>query len=153
MKWIVNIAIKSNCFAAWRADGLWFIRHILTDGKRSMTLVYKKKRKGDLFFEWQSERVVSFIPSYTCSHRSKSHRGSSQKPLAPFSLALTEDLLSWDSVAITLITINGPKCALSLHCPLRRGNCHQKRSHRSKCHSRKYCMRKYCGYKYKKVKI
>lgn len=122
----MNIAIKFNCFAAWGADGLWFIRHRLTDAKHSMTLVYKKKRKGDLFFEWQSERVVSFIPSYMCSHRSESHRSCSQKPLAPFSLALTKDLLSWDSAAITLITINGPKCALHLHCPLRRGNCHQK---------------------------
>lgn len=122
----MNIAIKFNSFAAWGADGLWFIRHRLTGGKHSMTLVYKKKRKGDLFFEWQSERVVSFISSYMCSHRSKSHRSCSQKPLAPFSLALTEDLLSWDSVAITLITIKGPECALHLYCPLQRGNCHQK---------------------------
>lgn len=126
MKWILNIAIKFNCFAAWDADGLWFIRHRLTDGKHSMILVYKKKEKGICFLNEQSERLVSFIPSYMCSHRSKSHRSCSQKPSAPFSLALTEDLLSWDSVAITLITINGPKCALHLHCPLRKGNCHQK---------------------------
>lgn len=90
------------------------------------------EKKEDFFF--LNGNQIGF--SHSEDPRSKSHRSCSQKPLSLFSLALSEDLLPWDSFAAALITVNLLKRARHLRCPSQwRENCNHKVFHHWKCHS------------------
>lgn len=108
------------------------VSNSLTDSKHSMILVYEGGEKRGFFF--LNGNQIGF--SHSEDPRRKSHRSCSQKPLSLFSLALSEDLLPWDSFAAVLITVNLLKRALHLRCPSQwRENCNHKVFHHWKCHS------------------